>query len=382
MRIAHRTISHAHAPYLIAELGVNHDGSVEIADGLVRHAASAGADAVKFQLFKADLLMSRAAKLAAYQKSAGESDPIEMLRRLELSVKQMEPLVSLAHALGLHAIVTVFSVELVAEAERLPWDAYKTASPDVVNKPLLDRLMATGRPLIVSTGASTLAEVGRALSWLRSARDRLGLLQCVSSYPTPLELAELGGIRALREIYDGPVGYSDHTESDATGVEAVRQGACMLEKHMTYDRRAKGPDHAASLDGAGFVRYASNVRSEWVRLSDPSGILTQQSEEANRLRRQLRIDSSGISNAVKRVLPIEQDVRTVSRQSVTATRNLAAGHVLTEADVTVKRPGTGIPAMDLERLIGAKLARPVNADMPLMHDDVSIQLPAAVGGAT
>jgi len=137
-------------PYIIAEIGVNHDGSADRALELVDAAAWAGADAVKLQLFRADLLMSRAARLAEYQRAAGEADPIDMLRRLELSFDEMERIGARAHENGLHAIVSVFSVELVPEAERLPWDAYKTASPDIIHKPLLDALAATRRPLIVS----------------------------------------------------------------------------------------------------------------------------------------------------------------------------------------------------------------------------------------
>jgi sialic acid synthase SpsE len=163
---------------IIAEIGVNHDGSVERALDLVESAARAGADAVKMQLFETDRLLSAAARLAAYQKSSGESDPMAMLRRLELGTDQMAPIVERAHALGLDAIVSIFSVELVAEADRLPWDAFKSASPDIINRPLLVAMAATGRPMIVSTGTATANEVRRAVRWLESANDRLALLQC------------------------------------------------------------------------------------------------------------------------------------------------------------------------------------------------------------
>src|SRR5262249_21687076 len=149
---------------------------------LVRVASECGADAIKLQLFRTDLLMSRAAKLAAYQQAAGETDPVSMLRRLEFPPEHMKRVVSLAHSLTLHAIVTVFSLELIESAQPLPFDAYNTASPDLVNRPLLDALAATGKPLIVSTGASTLQEVGRTLNWLRAIQQRLALLQCVSAY--------------------------------------------------------------------------------------------------------------------------------------------------------------------------------------------------------
>lgn len=357
MLIGDRVVSPRHPPYIIAELGVNHDGSVDRALELTRAAAAAGADAVKLQLFETDRLMSSAAKLAAYQKAAGEKDPVSMLRRLEMGIDDMARVVGLAHSLGIQAIVTVFSVELVEVAEKLAWDAYKTASPDIVHRPLLEELAKTGKPMIVSTGAAELSEVVRAVDWLNAARmrDRLALMQCVSSYPTPASLAELGGIAAIQGTTDVPVGYSDHTSSERMGRWAVLAGACLLEKHMTYDRAAIGPDHSASLDGPGMRRYVAAVREvmpgaapEPVKWADDAG--------------------QGWSGpVVKRVLEIEQDVRTVSRQSIVTTRALRAGDVLRREDVTFKRPGTGMLPFRLAEVIGRGVAVDVAADVPVME---------------
>ncbi|MBX3390907.1 MAG: N-acetylneuraminate synthase family protein [Phycisphaeraceae bacterium] len=347
MRIGERQIADPKGgarPYVIAEIGVNHDGSVDRALELTRTAAEAGADAVKFQLFRADLLMSRASVLANYQAASGESDPFAMLRRLELSVDQLAPVVALAHQLGIHAIVTVFSLELVAEAERLAWDAYKTASPDIIHKPLLERLAATGKPLILSTGASTMEEVHRAIVWLRAARGRLAVLQCVSSYPTPFAQAELGGIVLLKRALDCPIGYSDHTSVEETGALAVSLGASILEKHFTYDTHAKGPDHGASLNGASLRRYIAAARSP---------------------------GRAPEVEAMKRVLEIEKDVRRVSRQSIVAARPLSVGHLIGRGDLTFKRPGTGVPPFDLERVLSHRVVREVERDMPLQWDDLS-----------
>ena len=349
MRIGDREIGPDHPPYVIAEIGVNHDGSVERAMALARAAGDAGADAVKLQLFRTDLLMSKSAKLAAYQESAGETDPIEMLRRLELSVEQMTPVVGVIHELGLHAIVTVFSVELVGEAHSLGWDAYKTASPDIINKPLLDEIAATGGPMIVSTGASTLAEVERVVGWLKRAGDRVALLHCVSCYPTPIEHASLGGIAAIGEVFAGPVGYSDHTAGVETGAMAVAAGACVLEKHLTWDRTAAGPDHAASLDVDGFRRYVELARS---------GARADDSLEPH-----------------KRVLDIERGVRLVSRQSLTPRHSFPAGHVLTRGDLTIKRPGIGLEPWEIDGVVGRVLARDVEADVPLTRGDLQTGLP-------
>ncbi|GDX97717.1 N-acetylneuraminate synthase [Phycisphaerae bacterium] len=381
MHIASRPIGSQQPPYIIAELGVNHDGSIDRAIELTRACAHAGANAIKLQLFDASMLMSRASVLAAYQKNAGESDAIAMLQRLQLSIADMEPVVQLAHSLRLHAIVTVFSVELVAVAEKLPWDAYKTASPDIINKPLLDELARTGKPIIVSTGASTLQEVGRALSWLRACRDRLSVLQCVSSYPTALENAELGGITAIQDIFDGPVGYSDHTQAIETGAMAIVGGACMLEKHVTYDRTAPGPDHAASLTPEMFHDYrvlAHRAMQHCFPLADrgTGGIVTPHAGDDASGHDMVEAMREMLSRVpkTKRVLDIENDVRRVSRQSVVSVRALAAGDVLTRDDLTIKRPGTGVPAFELEHVIGRQLARHVEADMPLQATDLVIQL--------
>lgn len=367
MHIAFRPISPDHPPYIIAEIGVNHDGDAARALELTRLAARAGADAVKLQLFEADRLMSRAAKLAAYQKAAGEQDPVGMLRRLELTIEEMAPVVALAHEQGIHAIVSVFSVELVEVAERLPWDAYKTASPDIINKPLLDALAATGKPLIVSTGASTLDEVERAVGWLRPARERLALLQCVSSYPTPVEHVALGGIAALRGVFEGPIGYSDHTEGDSTGMDAVLAGACILEKHFTDSRDAPGPDHRASLEPADFAAYILHARHGPELANVPTEYVPDFLREAMRL----ALTPAHPLVVEKRVLPIEQDVRTVSRQSLTTARPLPAGHVIARDDLTIKRPGTGIPPYELERTVGRVTARPIEGDMPIVAADLA-----------
>ncbi|VAX36954.1 N-acetylneuraminate synthase, partial [hydrothermal vent metagenome] len=290
-----------------------------------------------------DLLMSKAAKLAAYQRQAGETDPIEMLSRLELSIEEMGEVVERAHDRGLHAIVTVFSVELIAQAESLAWDAYKSASPDLINRPLLEAMAATGKPLIVSTGASTIDEVVRAVGWLEESRDRLALLQCVSSYPAP-EPA-LDGIGALGRATGLPVGYSDHTRAIETGRDAAALGAIILERHLTYDTCAPGPDHAASFEPAQFARYVTLAHAAQPSCSrSPGG---------------------------KAVLDCERDVRRVSRQSLTARVTLPAGHTLARTDLTIKRPGTGIEPWRLEETIGCTLARDVEADVSLVEADLT-----------
>jgi len=343
MRIGERTIGPAPAqqqPYIIAELGVNHDGSVDRALELVDAASDAGADAIKLQLFDAELLLSSAAMPAEYQLSAGMNDPHAMLNQLQLSINDMQRVVDHARSLNLHCIMTVFNVELVPKATTLHCDAYKTASPDIINKPLLDALMATGQPLLVSTGASELEEVREATHWLGDHPHLL--LQCVSAYPTPPQHAALAGRQALCAINHNALGYSDHTTALDTGALAVASGACLLEKHLTYDRHATGPDHAASLDPVGFAEYVRLAKRAWAMLGQP----------------------------IKTVSAIELDVREVSRQSLVLRRALPAGHTITAEDLTIKRPGTGMSPALLAQIIGRTTSRSVDVDVPLVKDDL------------
>ena len=329
-------------PYIIAELGVNHDGSPARAMELVEAAGAAGADAVKVQWFEAARLLSRAARLAPYQqRPGGPATAGELLRALELTPSQIGAVVERAHDLGLHAIVTLFSLEHIAEASALSWDAFKTASPDVINRPLIEALMALGTTLLVSTGAASLVEIEAVTEWLGDHPHVL--MHCVSAYPTPDDSAALAGRLALCRINPRALGYSDHTTAVDTGALAVAGGACVLEKHLTYDRSATGPDHAVSLDPEGFREY--------VRLA----------HRAARMRGAAR----------KEILDIEREVRTVARQSLTAARDLPAGHVLDRGDLTIKRPGTGIPPARLEVTLGRRLAEPIDADLPLTEEHLA-----------
>lgn len=328
--------------YVIAEIGVNHDGQLDRAIGLIDACAVAGADAVKLQSFTANRLMSAACELAGYQKKAGESDAMAMLERLQLSADELAECVERAHEQEIHAIVTPFTLHDLELMKPLAWDAFKTASPDLVNRPLLDAISSDGRPLIVSTGASTLEEVERAIGWLAHAHDRLAFLQCVSSYPVGSDHACLGGIAQIARRCRCPVGYSDHTNSSAAGAIAVGAGALLLEKHVTHDRGANGPDHAASLEMDAFAEY--------VRLS----------REASRMM------GSG-----KGVMEIERDVRRVSRQSVVSSRAIAKGETITREVLTIKRPGTGIEPWMIDLVVGRVPSRDIPEDMPICEDDFS-----------
>ncbi|MBB6430435.1 N-acetylneuraminate synthase family protein [Algisphaera agarilytica] len=326
---------------VIAEIGVNHDGDPNRAAQLIRAAAAVGADAVKFQLFHPDRLLSNEALLAGYQEGKA-NDAKSLLEKLTLSAEQLQPLREFAESCGVKFIVTPFSPDDVADLATLDVDAVKIASPDAVNTPLLDAAAALGKPMLISTGTCELDELDAAAQHTRVSRG--ALLQCVSSYPTPDQDAALGGMRALAYRFPGiAVGYSDHTAALDTGALAVAAGAQVLEKHLTHDRSAPGPDHAASVEPEGLRQYVAAVR----RASGMLGPLN------------------------KTCTDLERDVQKISRQSVCVLTDLPAGHVLQRDDLTVKRPGTGIPAAELGPIVGRTLARPVDAGCLLRPSDLA-----------
>lgn len=329
--IGNRRIAPNDPTYVIAEIGVNHDGCVERAIELVRSAHTAEADAVKVQVFDSRQLLSAEAELAAYQEGTAD-DVHQMLDRLELSREQLLAVRVAAREIGIDFIATCFSIELAPLLGELDVDAVKLASPDAVNTPLIDAVLTLGKPLLASTGTCDLYELAHLVR--RCADHPLALLHCVSAYPTPPEQANLKRIGAIASMFARPTGYSDHTADFNTGALAVAQGACVVEKHLTWNRDAVGPDHAASFDPTQFATYVRRIRAaEAMTGGDPVAV-----QDA------------------------EREVRRVSRQSVCVVRDLPAGHTLTRDDLTVKRPGTGIPAAQLDGCIGRRLVAEVDAN--------------------
>ena len=334
LRVQGRAIGEGHPTFVIAEIGVNHDGCAKRAIELACIAAACGADAVKLQFFSATRLVHPSGAFADYQRQrVAAATPAEMLARYELGEDEVARVVEAVRDLNLVPLATPFSPDDVGRVESLGLPAVKVASPDLVNRPLLARAARLGRPLLVSTGAATVDEVALAVSWLRGWGTAFALLHCVSAYPVPAEHANLCWIAELAARFDVPVGYSDHTTVAVSGAAAVSHGACVVERHLTYDRDAEGPDHAASSDPQQFAKYVKLVR------------------EAEQLR----------GTPGKRVLDVEKDVRAVSRQSLVTTRALDSGEVVREDDLTVQRPGTKIPAASIGEVVGRRVRRAVPA---------------------
>jgi len=228
--------------FVIAEIGVNHDGSAGRALDLVRFAQRGGADAVKLQIFSADRLMHASTTFADYQKErVDDESATNMLKRYELADADVERVVQAIRSSNMVPLATPFSIEDVETIDRLDLSAIKIASPDIVNRPLLEAAAKTKRPMLVSTGAANIDEIESAVNWLSDSLAKFALLHCVSSYPTKSQDANLCWIDELAKRFDVPVGYSDHTIDALSGAFAVSAGAVVVEKHLTYDRSATGP---------------------------------------------------------------------------------------------------------------------------------------------
>jgi sialic acid synthase SpsE len=342
VRIGNHVIGNGERVLIVAEAGVNHDGALETALRLVDVAADAGADVVKFQMFRAVELVTATASPAAYQRASGARTQLEMLRRLELSDADFERIQARCRERAVEFLATPFSVPDVDRLVRLGARAIKIASTDLNNVPLLRRVVDTNKPLIVSTGASTPAEINSAVHRLRAwgAGGRLVLLHCISGYPAPLEAANLRAIASLRQAYGVPCGFSDHTESTEIAGWAVAAGACLLEKHFTLDRGARGPDHAMSLDPGQLAVYGRAVRDAEAALG--SGRLG--------------------------MTAVEADVRAAARKSVVAARPILTGARITAEMLTVKRPSGGIAPEEFDIVLGRRAVVDIAADTVLTWD--------------
>ncbi len=320
--------------FIIAEAGVNHDGCLDKARDLIDAAHAAGADAVKFQAFSAARLAADDAPKCAYQATATGESQAQMLARLELSPSDFAALKRHAEQRGIAYLCTPFSIPDLEMLVALGVPALKIASPDIVNVPLLRAAAASGLPLIVSAGAATLDEIDAAVALLTAAgaRDRLNLLHCVSAYPTRPADARLGCIRTLGDRFNLPVGFSDHTNDADFGALAVAAGARILEKHLTLDRSAEGPDHFFSLEPGAMARYVSGARRAMEALG------------------------------TGRVAPTESEleVRRLARGSLVTNGPLRAGQALAAEHLTVLRPAGGISPDAFDSVIG----RVLRVDVP------------------
>ena len=327
--------------FIIAEAGVNHNGDLDLAHRLIDAAVDAGADAVKFQTFRAEAVVTAGAAKAAYQKeTTGAGGQLDMLRALELSENAHHALIAHCRDRGILFASTPFDEASVDLLDGLDVPFLKIPSGEVTNLPLLRHVAAKGRPVILSTGMSTLDEVRDAAGWLTDgprASDRLPaltVLHCVSAYPAPARDINLACIGTLADALGVPAGYSDHSLGIEMPIAAAALGATVIEKHFTMDRTLPGPDHRASLEPAELGEMVRAIRNVEMALGD----------------------------GVKRPAPSERDNIAVVRRSIVAKRHIKKGEELTEENVTAKRPGDGLSPALWDRVLGAIAMRDFSKD--------------------
>jgi N-acetylneuraminate synthase len=329
---------------VIAEIGVNHDGSVEQAMDLIDAAHQAGADTVKFQTFRADKLASSSAPRARYQENGDDSDSqLEILRRLELSPDDFREISKHCDNVGIEFLSTPFDIDSAVFLCGLGVRRFKIGSGDLTNTLLLRKVASFRLPVILSTGMATNDEIDEALDVLdRGGAPDVALLHCISRYPTPVEDLQLLEIVRLRRTFDRRVGFSDHSVGCEAALVARALGACIIEKHLTLDRELSGPDHAASID--------------------PDGLAE--------LIRGLRLTESMLGTGQRVFHPEEQDVRDVARKSIVVSRPVREGEVLSADNLELLRPGTGIAPREWDALLGRRAACPIAAGEILSWDQV------------
>jgi N-acetylneuraminate synthase/N,N'-diacetyllegionaminate synthase len=318
--------------FVIAEAGVNHNGSLATALRLVDAAADAGADAVKFQSFKAEKIVLESAPKAEYQKlSTGSGDgQFAMLKALELSESDHLEIARRCADRNILFLSTPFDEESADMLRGLGVGQFKIPSGEITNTPLLRHVARFGLPLLVSTGMADLEEVRLCVATLREAgASEITLLHCVTEYPAPVDQINLRAMATLREAFGVPVGYSDHSEGLEIAFAAVALGATVLEKHFTLDRTMPGPDHTSSLEPA----------------------------ELQAMVRGIHAIESALGNGVKTPAPCELKNRDVVRRSLVVARRIERGETVAEQDLTAKRPGTGICPTLIDSIVGRRIAK-------------------------
>ena len=325
---------------IIAEAGVNHNGSLDLAKKLVDAAAEAGVDYVKFQTFRADRLAAKSAPKAVYQQAddaAKNESQYDMLKKLELSENDHRILIDYCRKQGVRFFSTAFDLASIDFLASLHLGLWKIPSGEITNYLYLQRIASQKEPVILSTGMCDMQEIGDAIRVLQEGGldlRQITVLHCNTEYPTPMQDVNLKAMETMRKTFGVEVGYSDHTVGIEIPVAAVALGAAVIEKHFTLDRNLPGPDHKASLEPGELKQMVSCIRNIELALDD----------------------------GVKKVSPSEEKNRAVARKSIVAACPIKQGERFTAGNLTVKRPGTGISPMKWDRVVGTCAARAYRAD--------------------
>lgn len=325
--------------FIIAEAGVNHNGSVKMAKQLIDVASDAGADAVKFQTFKAEKLVSKQAQKAEYQKetSGSEESQFEMIKKLELDIDTHQELISYCAETGVMFLSTPFDLESIQLLDRLGIDIFKVPSGEITNLPYLRAVGALKKKIILSTGMSTMSEIKDALLVLEqsgTSKENTTVLHANTEYPTPYHDVNLRAMNTISEECKVRVGYSDHTPGIEVPIAAVTLGACVIEKHFTLDRTLPGPDHKASLEPNELKQMVTSIRNIEIALG----------------------------SIVKQPSPSEIKNMVAARKSIVAAKIINKGEILSEDNLICKRPSTGVSPMEWDKIVGKKAKRYYDVD--------------------
>lgn len=343
IKVGGRIIGHGCPCFVIAEAGVNHNGNLDMALQLVDASVRAGADAVKFQTFTAERIVTRDAPKAAYQKETTDSSEsqLQMLRKLELSSQDHRRLQTYCEERGIIFLSTPFDEKSADFLEELNIPAFKIPSGEITNLPFLEHVAHKGKPLILSTGMSSLEEVASAVAVIRGTGNRdLVLLHCVSAYPADPADVNLFAMQTMSAAFGVPVGFSDHTLGIEVALAAVALGSCVIEKHFTLSRALPGPDHRASLEPGELTALVRGVRIVEVALGDGR----------------------------KEPVLSEADAATVARKSIVTAHDIPAGATITMDSLVMKSPGQGLPSSMLGKVIGRVAVKDIPADTLLGFD--------------
>jgi N,N'-diacetyllegionaminate synthase len=325
--------------YIIAEAGVNHNGDIKLAKQLIDVAAEAGADAVKFQTFKADSLVIRSAKKADYQNldTDNSESQYEMLCQLELNIEMHQELIAHCAKRKITFLSTGFDIESVELLKGLGQKLFKIPSGEITNLPYLRHIGQINKPIILSTGMSTMGDIESAIDILEkagTARQNITVLHCTTEYPAPMIEVNLRAMQSIHNAFDVSVGYSDHTLGIEVAIAAVALGASVIEKHFTLNRNLPGPDHKASLEPAELQAMVTAIRNIEIAMGD----------------------------GVKRLTLSEIKNKLIVRKSVVASNYIKTGETFSTQNVTLKRPGTGLSPMRWDEIIGRKASRDFTID--------------------
>jgi N,N'-diacetyllegionaminate synthase len=328
--------------FIIAEAGVNHNGDIGIAKRLIEAAADAGADAVKFQTFKAKDLVSKFAPKAEYQKrnTHNNESQLSMLEHLELSKSMHNDLITYCKLKHIQFLSTPFDLNSINLLVRLGIKYFKIPSGEITNLPYLRTIGRLSRPIILSTGMSNLGEIETALNILCSSgakRDQITLLHCTTEYPAPLQEVNLQAMVTMRNAFKMHVGYSDHTTGISISLAAVALGAEIIEKHFTLNNKMEGPDHKASLEPDELVDLVKGIRAI----------------------------EKAIGDGIKQCSFSEKITRPIARKSIVAAKSISKGKKFTEINLAIKRPGIGLSPLEWDRVIGRHATRDYSVDEPI-----------------